>query len=45
VIYKPPEPIEAIIDAIAASESRKVVKNIKVLDEIASTPALIRTTL
>ena len=45
LIYSPPQPIAAVIDAIAARESRKVVENIKVLNEIASTPAPINTTL
>jgi Family of unknown function (DUF5995) len=45
LIYRPPEPLGAIIDAIATRESRNVVKNVKVLDEIASTPAPIKTTM
>jgi hypothetical protein len=34
-----------MIKAIAARESRDIVKNIQVLDIIASTPAPIRTTM
>jgi hypothetical protein len=45
VIYKPPVPISAFVDAIAASESRAIVANIKALDEIAATPAAILTTM
>jgi len=45
LIYNAPEPIGAIVSAIAARESRDIVKNIKVLDEIASTPAPIKTTM
>jgi hypothetical protein len=37
--------IQTIITAIAARESRDIVKNIQVLDAIASTPAPIQTTL
>ena len=37
--------IQTIIAAIAARESRDIVKNIQVLDAIASTPAPIQTTL
>ena len=44
-IYNPPEPIGSIAGAIAARESRDIVNNIKVLDEIASTPAPITTTM
>jgi hypothetical protein len=43
--YKPPLPISAFVSAIAARESRDIVSNLQVLDEIASTPAMIRTTL
>jgi hypothetical protein len=37
--------IRATVDEIAERESRDVVRNIQVLNEIASTPALIKTTL
>jgi hypothetical protein len=37
--------IQWAVGAIAARESRDIVKNIQVLDAIASTPAPIRTTL
>jgi hypothetical protein len=43
--YNPPLPISAFVSAIAARESRDIVSNLQVLDEIASTPAMIRTTL
>jgi hypothetical protein len=33
------------VSAIAARESRDVVKNLRVLDRIASTPAPIRTVM
>lgn len=45
LIYKPPLPISAFISAIAAREGRDIVSNLRALDEIASTPAPIRTTL
>jgi hypothetical protein len=45
LIYNPPVPIDAIVSAIAARESRNVAKNIRVLDEIASTLAPIKTTM
>ena len=45
LIYKPPVPLSAFVSAIAARESRDIVYNIKALDEIALTPAPIRTTL
>jgi hypothetical protein len=45
LIFKPPGPIATIVNAIAARESRDIVKNIHVLDRIASTPAPIRTTM
>ena len=48
LIYHPPGiigVIEATVREIAEEESRDVVRNIQVLDEIASTPAPIRTTL
>ncbi len=45
LIYKPPLPISAFVNAIAAQESRNIAYNLQVLDEIASTPAPIRTTL
>ena len=48
LIYDPPGiigVIQATIREIAEKESRDVVRNIQVLDEIASTPAPIRTTL
>ena len=45
LIYHPAEPISSILDAIAAQESRDVVKNIEVLDQIASTPAPITTVI
>ena len=48
LIYHPPGVIglvQATIDEIAERESRDVVRNIQVLDEIASTPAPIKTTI
>jgi hypothetical protein len=45
LIYKPPLPISAFVSAIAARESRDIAYNLQALDEIASTPAPIRTTL
>jgi Family of unknown function (DUF5995) len=48
VIYHPPGVIgliQATIDEIAERESRDVVRNLAVLDEIASKPAPIKTTL
>ena len=45
LIYKPPLPISAFVSAIAARESRDIAYNLQALDEVASTPAPIRTTL
>jgi hypothetical protein len=45
LIFKPPLPISAFVSAIAARESRDIVSNLQALNEIASTPAPIRTTL
>lgn len=45
LMYNPQVPIDAIVSAVAARESRNVVKNIKVLDEIASIQAPITTTM
>jgi hypothetical protein len=48
LIYHPPGiigVIQATVREIAEEESRDVVRNIQVLDQIASTPAPIRTTL
>jgi hypothetical protein len=48
LIYHPPGVIgliQATVDEIAERESRDVVRNIQVLDEIASKPAPIKTTL
>jgi hypothetical protein len=48
LIYDPPGevgPIQWVVNAIAARESRDIVKNIQVLDAIAATPAPIRTAL
>lgn len=45
LFYKPPPPISAFVGAIAASENRDITSNLKVLNEIASTPAPIRTIL
>jgi hypothetical protein len=48
LIFDPPGLVGLIqwaVDAIAARESRDVVKNIRVLDEIASTPAPISTVM
>ena len=48
VIYHPPGVIgliQATVDEIAERESRDVVHNLAVLDEIASKPAPIKTTL
>jgi hypothetical protein len=48
LMYDPPGLvglIESIVRAIAARESRDIVRNIQVLDDIASTPARISTTL
>jgi hypothetical protein len=47
-IYDTPDvvgPIHSIVAAIAAQESRDIVKNIRVLDGIASKPAPIRLTM
>ena len=41
LILYPPELLAAIVAVIAAQESRDVVRNIQVLDGIASTPAPI----
>jgi Family of unknown function (DUF5995) len=43
--YHPLALIDTIVEEIAARESRDIVKNIQVLDRIASTPAPIRTAL
>jgi hypothetical protein len=48
LIFDPPGLVGLIqwaVNAIAERESRDVVRNIRVLDEIASTPAPIRTTM
>lgn len=45
LIYHPPALLAALVAAIAARESRDVVRNIEVLNAIASSPAAIRTTL
>jgi hypothetical protein len=45
LIFYPPELIATIVNVIAASESRDIVKNITVLDGMASTPAPIKTTM
>ena len=45
LFYKPPLPISAFVSAIAAQESRDIAYNLQVLNEIASTPAPIRTIL
>ena len=48
LIYHPPRiigVIEATVREIAEEESRDVVRNIQILDEIASTPAPIKTTM
>jgi hypothetical protein len=45
LIYKPPAPLSAFVGAIAAQESRDITSNLQVLNEIASTPAPIRTIL
>ena len=44
-MYNPPVPLKALVNAIAASESRNVAKNIKVLNQVASTLAPIKTTM
>lgn len=43
--YKPPLPLSAFVSAIAAQESRDIASNLQVLNEIAATPAPIRTIL
>ena len=45
LMYNPPVPLNAIVIAIAARESRNVTRNIRALDEIASTLAPIKTTM
>jgi hypothetical protein len=45
LMYNPPVPLDTIVSAIAARESRNVAKNIRVLDEIASTLAPVKTTM
>lgn len=48
MIYRPPGLIglaESLVHAIAERESRDIVRNIEVLDEIAATPAPIKTAL
>ena len=45
LIYDAPGLLEEIVASIAARESRDVVKNIRELNEIAATPAPIKTTL
>lgn len=48
LIYEPPGVVGLIqwaVNAVAARESRDIVKNIRVLDEIAAAPAPIATTL
>jgi hypothetical protein len=45
LMYNPPAPLDAIVSAIAARESRNVARNITALDEIASTLAPINTTM
>jgi uncharacterized protein DUF5995 len=43
--FKPPAPISAFVSAIAAQESRDIAANLRVLNDLASTPAPIRTIL
>jgi len=45
LIYKPPLPISSFVSAIAARESRDTVSNLRVLNEIASSPAPITIAL
>jgi hypothetical protein len=45
LIYKPPAPLSAFVGAIAAQESGDVTSNLQALNDIASTPAPIRTIL
>ena len=45
LFYKPPLPLSAFVSAIAAQESRDIASNLRVLNEIAATPAPIRTIL
>lgn len=45
LFYKPPLPLSAFVSAIAAQESRDIASNLQVLNEIAATPAPIRTIL
>ena len=45
LIFYPPDLIATIVSVIAAQESRDIVHNIEVLDQIASTPAPIKTTM
>lgn len=45
LIYHPTALAEGLVEAVAARESRDVVNNIRVLAEIASTPAPISTTM
>ena len=45
LMYDPPVPLATIVSAIAARESRNVARNIRVLHEIASTLAPIKTTM
>lgn len=45
LMYNPPVPLNAIVNVIAARESRNVAKNIKVLNRVASTLAPIKTTM
>ena len=45
LIYNPRGAIATVVNAIAARESRDVVTNIKVLNQVASTLAPIKTTM
>ena len=48
LIYDPPSLtglIATLLNTVGERESRDIVKNLRVLDEIASTPAPIRTAL
>lgn len=45
LVYDRPDVFGLIVSAIAARESRDILKNLQVLDGIASTPAPIKTTI
>jgi hypothetical protein len=45
LIYNPPALIATLLGSVGERESRDIVKNLRLLDEIASVPAPIKTAL